>query len=608
MIVNILMNIRGSRSSNPLSSISSCMQGSSKQSEVRSQHISNISPETCDQSSAWNDDLTEQLKFSENQIKDVDPRSYQNLEPLKTFLGRHPHTIASNSSDMFGFSKQSSAWNDDQMSEARCKPIFNERPGLLSGNFETMSNSLVESSHGDQITSAWDDDDDVIITPSLAHINNTEPLIGRYEPVETLKSGVVKALDTSLSELPEETLLDTSNSETSASNLSNIAALENTEENNNSQNDYSCFEQVDIPSNCTHENSESITTSNPLNVTSLCVNFASVNLDDHQRASAKQTFTNSSILREPNLEIHSDQTTALSLQKSYVVLQDNHVSEEPSGWTSELWRHFKPSIRSNDPKFPESEVHIDQRNSTCVGKTSFFQPTQPSFIENASRDTCGYNHHSVGSSKDVRFIDRSSTISQHFIDDDTRFHNEYQERMNNSVSNFETDYGKENATYNSSGVDIGETNIISDFLSMDFDTWYANTTGENKLQQVLQNGKANPSWKIPGSQDSQNSSQSRFSFARQENDSEFLKRLSHESENFRCEGNNQEHQGAHQNRLWNTETYTSLNRAQLVTQSDKNSGNYQSISNFSVSARDHFSSFSSFVSVFNIYYAFVFHL
>lgn len=483
----------GSRVSTPISSSTPCVQVPSKGSS----HNSNIFPETCDQSSAWNDDLTDQLKFPENQLGLVNSSSSQSVEPSKAFMGKHPHTIPSNSSDVFGFSRQSSAWNEDQTSIERCEPFFSGGHGSLSQGFETMTKSLGESAHGDEIVSAWDDDDDAITVPSITKINNDVPLIGRYNPAETLKSKPVTALVTSLSD------------STTASNLSNPVTFKNTTED----------EKVDTPSNYTHGQAVSRTDINLPNVKSLCVNLSSVNLDEHQGSSTSHILANSPILKEPNLGKQSEYTSSVLHQKPSAMSQDTHALGESSGWTSELWRHFSPSIASKQSQVLELEVDNAQSgNFGFVGHTSFPQSTQSPFTENAS----------------FKAID-------------------------------------ENCIYEGSSIDFGEKKIISDILSLDFDPWDTSITADNNLLRLLQNETKITPQKIPGSLDGQNSNQSRFSFARQEDDSDFQKNLTFESETSLRGGNNNEYLGAPQNPHWNTEIYTNFNRARTVNQSDKTS-------------------------------------
>lgn len=494
LVANMLLHFRGSRVSTPISSSTPCVQVPSKGSS----HNSNIFPETCDQSSAWNDDLTDQLKFPENQLGLVNSSSSQSVEPSKAFMGKHPHTIPSNSSDVFGFSRQSSAWNEDQTSIERCEPFFSGGHGSLSQGFETMTKSLGESAHGDEIVSAWDDDDDAITVPSITKINNDVPLIGRYNPAETLKSKPVTALVTSLSD------------STTASNLSNPVTFKNTTED----------EKVDTPSNYTHGQAVSRTDINLPNVKSLCVNLSSVNLDEHQGSSTSHILANSPILKEPNLGKQSEYTSSVLHQKPSAMSQDTHALGESSGWTSELWRHFSPSIASKQSQVLELEVDNAQSgNFGFVGHTSFPQSTQSPFTENAS----------------FKAID-------------------------------------ENCIYEGSSIDFGEKKIISDILSLDFDPWDTSITADNNLLRLLQNETKITPQKIPGSLDGQNSNQSRFSFARQEDDSDFQKNLTFESETSLRGGNNNEYLGAPQNPHWNTEIYTNFNRARTVNQSDKTSG------------------------------------
>ncbi|KAL2239488.1 UNVERIFIED_CONTAM: hypothetical protein Sindi_0590000 [Sesamum indicum] len=66
-------------------------------------------------------------------------------------------------------------------------------------------------------------------------------------------------------------------------------------------------------------------------------------------------------------------------------------------------------------------------------------------------------------------------------------------------------------------VDIGESSIISNILSMDFDSWDESLTSPQNLAKLLgETEKQKGSFGVPVSRKIQNSSQSRFSFAREE--------------------------------------------------------------------------------------------
>ncbi|KAK6142050.1 hypothetical protein DH2020_013879 [Rehmannia glutinosa] len=68
----------------------------------------------------------------------------------------------------------------------------------------------------------------------------------------------------------------------------------------------------------------------------------------------------------------------------------------------------------------------------------------------------------------------------------------------------------------SAAVDIGESSIISDILSMDFDPWDESLTSPQSLSKLLgDTDKRQGSFGAPGSWKTQNSNQSRFSFARE---------------------------------------------------------------------------------------------
>ncbi|KAL7115662.1 hypothetical protein ACP275_04G196400 [Erythranthe tilingii] len=66
-------------------------------------------------------------------------------------------------------------------------------------------------------------------------------------------------------------------------------------------------------------------------------------------------------------------------------------------------------------------------------------------------------------------------------------------------------------------VDMGESSIISNILSMEFDSWDESLTSPQNLAKLLgETDKQQGSFGVPGSRKNQNSSQSRFSFARED--------------------------------------------------------------------------------------------
>lgn len=68
-----------------------------------------------------------------------------------------------------------------------------------------------------------------------------------------------------------------------------------------------------------------------------------------------------------------------------------------------------------------------------------------------------------------------------------------------------------------SATDMGESSIISNILSLDFDSWDESVTSPQNLAKLLgETDRRQGSFGAPGSWKTQNSSQSRFSFAREE--------------------------------------------------------------------------------------------
>ncbi|KAA8543984.1 hypothetical protein F0562_021839 [Nyssa sinensis] len=77
--------------------------------------------------------------------------------------------------------------------------------------------------------------------------------------------------------------------------------------------------------------------------------------------------------------------------------------------------------------------------------------------------------------------------------------------------------GEANNVNHNAAADIGESSIISNILSMDFDPWNESLTSSHSLARLLgETDKQQGSLKVSSSWKSQTSNQSRFSFARQE--------------------------------------------------------------------------------------------
>ncbi|KAK4440791.1 putative general negative regulator of transcription C16 [Sesamum alatum] len=77
--------------------------------------------------------------------------------------------------------------------------------------------------------------------------------------------------------------------------------------------------------------------------------------------------------------------------------------------------------------------------------------------------------------------------------------------------------GRYEIVADSGSVDMGESSIISNILSMDFDSWDESLTSPQNLSKLLgETEKQKASFGVPISRKIQNSSQSRFSFAREE--------------------------------------------------------------------------------------------
>ncbi|KAI3450501.1 hypothetical protein Pfo_007166 [Paulownia fortunei] len=126
---------------------------------------------------------------------------------------------------------------------------------------------------------------------------------------------------------------------------------------------------------------------------------------------------------------------------------------------------------------------------------------------------------------DRQVVDRNSNM----MVSTSNFHSGHPENILNSREGNDAEYsnlfpskekrsllGRYEGKVGSGAVDIGESSIISNILSMDFDSWDESLTSPQNLAKLLgETDKRQGSFGAPGSWKIQNSSQSRFSFARE---------------------------------------------------------------------------------------------
>ncbi|XP_077214478.1 uncharacterized protein LOC143849357 [Tasmannia lanceolata] len=305
-------------------------------------------------------------------------------------------------------------------------------------------------------------------------------------------------------------------------------------------------------------------------IQSLCSGLSSFNIDSHlgiehtdtgiHQSSASNHFSdllpgNSVVgVRQFYTENGFDDNEVLTsqpLRRADVVSKDAFVSRELSKWSSELQTQVLPAP-SNDMDEALSSGH-DRRlkMSEVVTHTSYLPYLSSAFkLLNRSHgdssphgDTGGRSHQSSENSRTVAtkvvealplFTTGGSVLSNGYKENkfgsstselgnvsecSEMFSNveqvRYLERLNGDASEVEK----------TAIVDMGESIIISNILSMDSDAWGNSLTSPHSLAKLFsESDKQNGSLRLSNSRKPQNSNQSRFSFARQE---DFVNQATH---------------------------------------------------------------------------------
>ncbi|KAF6134837.1 hypothetical protein GIB67_002238 [Kingdonia uniflora] len=255
----------------------------------------------------------------------------------------------------------------------------------------------------------------------------------------------------------------------------------------------------------------------------------------------------------------SDVTRSSSLVPNHMLFnsQENHGLQQPN---QEQVRDLIPPS-SNIPVVSDGVFDLRESSSWGLGSHSLLLPGKCSKLENdllplgAQRlnvvDSSVSNHSSSRLWQHGNACDTSNLASGDFrilhrkLDEplvqltssDSLFSNGYNEKEIRSSAHLEKSYQQSNLFVNGekdaylgrlghngvstfqkdSTLDLGESSIISNILSMDFDTWDESLASPHNLAKLLSKGdtdhgslKSSNSWKV------QNNNQSRFSFARQE--------------------------------------------------------------------------------------------
>ncbi|KAL7201871.1 hypothetical protein ACSBR1_033547 [Camellia fascicularis] len=301
------------------------------------------------------------------------------------------------------------------------------------------------------------------------------------------------------------------------------------------------------------------------NFQNFCSDMASLNIDrrlgdEHSRDARTNSSLSDNILvysprnqgsqfGEPLMSIALGKSVA-STDDSFVTreqsdLRSDFLPREQSGWKSDS----QTQVANKDSQVAISEVEEDLRyfedqrlkDPEIVTRTSYFSNPSNSFhLSSHSSMYSSQQNEPYGSSN----FNRNSQILDNKVDKVAALHqfgvsrvpNRYPEdRISSSVDSDRTgEYSYllpsevkrmhvgryEGEAINDDqnvATNVGESSIISNMLSVDFDAWDESLTSPQNLAKLLgETDKWQGSHKLSSSWKGQNSSQSRFSFARQE--------------------------------------------------------------------------------------------
>ncbi|PSR86637.1 General negative regulator of transcription C16C9.04c like [Actinidia chinensis var. chinensis] len=306
------------------------------------------------------------------------------------------------------------------------------------------------------------------------------------------------------------------------------------------------------------------------NIQNLCSDMASINIDRHlgaehsgdtkpngsspdnimvksQNKGLQQCY--SEHFREPSTSIALGEAVAsaadIGVTREQSDQKSSSLTREQSDWTSdsqtqlgerdarvacpkveEDLQHFEdhrfknPEVVTDASYFPDhshsyqlschSRVHSPQQNAAC-GSTSYNR--DPQILDNKVDNDLLLHSSGVpkipnGYSENIitRLIDSDKTTKHSYVlPSDVK--KKHIGRIEAEAANVDQNVAK----------GLGESSIISNILSMDFDAWDDSLTSPQSLAKLLgETDRREGSLKLSSSWKVQNSSQSRFSFARQE--------------------------------------------------------------------------------------------
>ncbi|RWV90279.1 hypothetical protein BHE74_00042427 [Ensete ventricosum] len=430
--------------------------------------------------------------------------------------------------------KHSSAPHDGLLMTSQI-PESKEAVGAISGPLEPLQLGTLADLRLTSETIVNDDsslrpssNDDVIVTSKPGEEIKMAELDDRSRRLEYLRPDTGRQHQTSSSEWSKQVVSEISDTSVSSGSLSSSPAVALEEKERDIA--LNCSDMKPRNTIISKNHVRQFSNSGPDRVThdSTVVNgdvqnmgsgFSSVNIDRHDM--------------ENQLEIDQHQTLSSDLWSSESPRSRDIDSAPVALSTNELtdWNYKRPKqqlISFMDGKEDSVKVHNNQ-SLPCLSH-------RDNNTNHASSTSCSdglgiKQHQYIDSSLDMV---REQVTMCSLGDKESAAHNGHREddMSSNSFSRSDLSCPGFNCTEenmriggdNNSSVDkMGESNIISDILSLDFDPWDDSLSSSNSLAKLLgEKEEQDGSFKLSNSWRSLTSNQSRFSFARQESQASLL--------------------------------------------------------------------------------------
>ncbi|KAG1337974.1 hypothetical protein COCNU_04G002800 [Cocos nucifera] len=438
-------------------------------------------------------------------------------------------------SSLTASTKQSSAWHDDVVTTLKIpervhvmpmngisRPSEPSKSGTVKECRTVISSEALTDADCASVPSAWNDD--VIVTSE-----KSEPFKCVNEEFETSESDVS----------PDDVLDSPRTSQNYGSCLSRLLASaaedkgrgttlagSNTEAMNN------CSPKgTDGRSSSADKAAKGSTTVNG-NIGSLCLGLSSVNIDNHighGRSNMDQRQTSKSDLSSRPQQCqskHGVEHLSSEPRSRASVVPDACIANELFGWDLEPQKHGFMSTRiekedddNNQPScspylhYPDNSANqsgssswnnsIAIKHSSYTGdsKTTETKADMASFLSRENKSALCNGH----KEDELICFSKSGKVFQ------SPEMNCSEERIKCLRKNDDVATSDKTAS-----VDMGESSIISNILSLDFDPWDDSSSANSFAKLLAETEKQDRSSKLSSSWRSLSSNQSRFSFARQE--------------------------------------------------------------------------------------------